>query len=58
MPVGTECALVCKENYVPVVLGLRTTHQCRLYGWRDPESSDMICEYNSKFNKIYGVQYH
>ena len=46
VPLGTECALVCKENYVPAVLGLRTTHQCMLYGWKDPESSDMICEYN------------
>ena len=47
---GTECALVCEEDYIPVARVSRTTHFCGLHGWENLDGFDMICEYSGKLN--------
>merc|ERR1711990_1212821 len=47
VPNEAKCALVCEKGYIPVPLQLRTVHQCGTYGWDNPDSFDMVCEYSA-----------
>ena len=43
-----RCAIACQEDYLPFHLGLRQQHRCVQDEWKNQDSIDMVCQYNSK----------